>query len=85
MMTSTRVERVLKDLGELVEVAEMGFVGCNGPLEERVELSRLKNEIREARTIIRRNLYRLEDAEKYANNAVRCGGCQTIVEKPNPE
>lgn len=73
MTTRNRTERVLKDLDRLWITAQMGAIGCQGPLKEKVEMQRLMKAINKARLIVRGNVFVLEDAERHVTNA-RCFG-----------
>lgn len=80
MKARIRLERVLKDLHILSGVARAGLVGAQ-QLDDKVEMSRTQNELDNARRLVLKNIYCIEDAEQYALNTERCSSCYSLVSK----
>ncbi len=77
MTTRERTERLLNDLDVLCRVAEAGAIGAE-LLEDTVTMHRTRKAVSDARTIMRRVIFDLEDAEKYAENTSTCSSCGTV-------
>ena len=78
MNTRARAERILKDLDNLCQAVEMGAVGCD-VLDDKVRMHGTRKDINEARRLIRKRIFDIEDAETHSKNAAKCDNCGSIV------
>ena len=80
MTAQERLERVLKDIDTLINIARKGAYGCE-TLDEKVAMHRVAKDLEGARNPIRKNHFAIEDAEKYAEKACNCPTCGNVTGK----
>ena len=84
MKAQERLERVLKDLDKLIDIARKAAVGADD-LDEKVDMHRCARELEKVRNPIRKEHFRIEDADALAARADNCPVCFSIVSKSTLE